>query len=100
MKPPKEIKVGGHRYKVVYNDPSIRYSDNLKGYHDPNYKIIKVDPGLPTESDKTEVLIHEVLHAINYVYLANEITEKELDALGQGVFQVLSDLGLEIDWKN
>jgi len=82
MKIPKEIKIGGHLYKIdiTKNEefPSCGRLDRSKG-------IISIKNSL-IQSEKEETLIHEIFHAIN-----NEINETLLESLAQQLYAVLKD---------
>ena len=73
MKIPKKIKVAGHYYKVIrickyYNSKRAR-----------------------AKSEVEETLLHEILHVVDKNYNNNSLTEKAINRLSNGLYQVLKD---------
>lgn len=83
---PDRIKIGGLNYKVSLVDPEI--IDNSMGSFNPALGEIQIRNDIRQEQ-KEATLLHEILHAIN-----NEMEEKEVEALAQALYQVLSDNNL------
>lgn len=62
---PKKIKILGHEYKVILNDDYITESGgNTRPYNSYTNKI-HICGKLP-ESAQHEVLMHEIIEALNY----------------------------------
>ena len=103
LKLPKTIKVGAHEYEVVYPH-RFQEVDGYLGLHDSNIRrimIAEVDwcGNTRKATDIYKTLLHEILHAIDNVYLKGRIgeegdEEKIIDSLADGLLQVLLDCGL------
>ena len=92
---PKEVKVGGFWYKVIYPYVFTERGD-LKAMVDPTRHEIRfaaVDTGGDeyTEESLTESFIHELLHCIDIIYNNDALGESAVERLGQGLYQVLTD---------
>ncbi len=92
MKIPKSIKVGGHTYKIVW-DEHLWHEENIHGQADYVNHTITLDPYGHSEMIAV-VFIHEVLHVIDKHFDNKALTEEEIDSLGEGLFQVFSDMGI------
>jgi len=95
MKIPKQIKVGGHTYKVIF---PYRFKErtDIYGQCDDALKNIKISQddgnGNPLSvSQKEQIFIHEVLHAVDWVYNAHKMDEETVQRLSEGLYQVLND---------
>jgi hypothetical protein len=103
MKLPETIKVGAHEYEVVFPH-RFQEVDGYLGLHDSNIRRIMIaevdwcgNDRKPTDVYKT--FIHEILHAVDNVYLKGRIgeegdEEKIIDSLAEGLLQVLLDCNL------
>ena len=99
IKLPKQLKIGGHTYKILYPYKFAERTD-LYGQCDGDVmeiRLMGVDGG-NNELPLTHVyqsLIHEVFHAIDRVIRRRLFTGKEgedtLDALAESVLQVIVD---------
>lgn len=86
MKILKEMKIGGHKFKIVQKE----LRSNLMGECDFNKNIISLQKDLP-QSQKEVTLIHEILHAINSEW-DNQINGHIfLESIAQQLYQVLND---------
>jgi len=97
MKLPNKVKIGGHWYKVVFPYRFIERVD-INGHTDSDILEIKIANGdgynqKLANSKVMELFFHEVLHAIDDVYNANQLEEATVKRLGQGLFQFLVDNG-------
>ena len=94
MQIPTEVKVGGHIYKVI-QDYKFQERLDIHGQCDQVMKEIRImttdNSGRFAQSKIEEIFIHELIHAINHVYNADELDEKTLQRLGEGFHQVLKD---------
>lgn len=81
--PPKQLKIGGHRYKIELVDPEDLEKDC--GQQNRARNTIKIRNDLP-QSQLEETLIHEVIHAIN-----GDLKEETVDFLSMAIYQVLKD---------
>jgi len=99
MKLPSKIKIGGHNYKIRY--PYIFDKDNLTGQYCPETDEIKIKQitlsgAIQSETSQILSFFHEILHAINGIYCMYNLgkecnTEDLIDALSEGIYQVLID---------
>ena len=95
MKIPKSIKVGGHTYEVVI-DKDLWHEENCHGIAIYASHIIRVDPyGHPEVV--AQAFLHEVLHVIDKHFDNKALTEDEIDSMAEGLFQVLSDMGITFE---
>lgn len=96
MKIPKSIKVGGHTYEIVFNDNLWMNEGNIGQSHHNTRQRIEIEPKLhPDQIGCT--FLHEVTHAINRVYNNNQLGESDVNAISEGIFQVLSDIGIKFE---
>ena len=95
---PSEIKVGGHIFRIVANR-------NL----DANGKRAEIDfkrlvISLNTEKKYSivqEGFIHEILHAVNQIFLNAQIESEDIiEPMAEGIWQVLEQLSIEFDFVN
>lgn len=103
MKLPKTVRVGAHEYDVVYPH-TFKEVDGYMGLHDGLIRQILIadkdfcgNKRKLTDIQKT--FLHEVLHAVDTVYLKGRIgeegdEEKIIDSLAEGLLQVLLDCGM------
>jgi len=96
IKVPKQIQVGGHWYKIVFD--KSQQPDGHAATTVWRKQRIEIDPALP-ESGKVESLGHEIIHIINQVYMHQDLREQDVDPLSEGLYQVFSQLDIELDWS-
>lgn len=97
MKRPENIIVGNRTYKVII-DPALQLREGLQGSCDHQKLVISLLPRLfPHQVD--ECLWHEVLHAVNAVYLNSKLSEEEIHNLGQGLSQVILNMRISFEWE-
>ena len=95
---PKSIPVGGRRYEVMVC-PKLLAEDDRHGVAEHILRHIRIASEL-SASCKEETFWHEVVEAINSVYLENnKIEHQQVSGIGQGVWQILQSLGIEIEWE-
>ena len=102
---PKTLKIGGHNFKIRY--PYIFDKDNLTGQYCPETDEIKIKQltlsgEAQAKSSQYICFLHEILHAINDIYCMNQLgrecnTEEIIDALAEGMYQVLVDNGYLVE---
>ncbi len=86
MKIPKQIKIGGHIYKVVLEPDILETSQgNSCGTRDRTKGTIAINSSL-IRTEQEAVLFHEILHTIN-----NEMNEEQIELFAQALYQVFSD---------
>jgi hypothetical protein len=108
MKIPKLIKVGGMLIKIFYpTEPKI-FKDEKGEDTQVDGKVIistgemhlanknetdswKKENNVYTEDYIGQVFMHEVLHAVDYVYNSDHLFEDEIERLSQGLYQVFKD---------
>jgi hypothetical protein len=95
IKIPKKIKVGGFDYKVFCRG---EFNANLEDTNDwgecsGRYREIRLTTNA-TPQQYRSTFIHETIHAVNQVYVNNELTEFQITLLTNGLFQVLEQLGV------
>ena len=95
MKIPNKIKVAGHWYKVKWDDKGLE-KEHLIGQTNNDFKEITLckyykSKRARVKSEIEETFLHEVLHAVNKNYNNDSLTEKSLNRLSQGLYQVLKD---------
>jgi len=94
VKIPKEIKVAGHEYKVTFKDKWLskkgivgRFDNDLKKiFLCKYYKTVK-----RAKSEIELTFLHEIIHAVDRHYNNNSLSEKAVDRLSNGLYQVLKD---------
>lgn len=95
IKLPKTIKIGGRNWSVKCPHT---FTDNANkwGFCDYGMQEIRLsDKCISGEKVHDEQLrlglIHEVLHAIDYVYNNDKLEEDVVDRIGEGLLQLLQD---------
>ncbi|MBU2052428.1 hypothetical protein KKH13_04465 [Patescibacteria group bacterium] len=92
---PDTVKIGGFDFKVVQDEATnveLRANSCWGDYSAPLKRIRLQTDTLPQEC--SHVFLHEVIHAINGVYLSYSLQEAEITGLSNGLFQVLDQLGV------
>lgn len=92
MKIPKSIRVGGFTYKVEFTDNLWR-SDGYKGCVCWHTRTITLDVNNDAQEQGYNFL-HEVTHAVDKHFNQDGLDEKEVSAIANGLYQVLSDMGI------
>ena len=87
MEIPKQVKIGGHIYKVEFQEQTD-LSENDCGQTVRTKGIIAIDRDL-IQSEKEVTFFHEVIHIIN-----GEIEEVECDFIAQTIYAFLKDNNL------
>lgn len=101
---PKEIQVGGHKFKVelvdglYVNSTANHTADCLIAGGSISIATRLADGGYKTIEEINSSLLHEIIETINIIYVADlgdgESKESRVEALSQGLLQVLSQLGV------
>ena len=84
MQLPKTLKIGAHKFKIKLERGGALGTD-CAGKCDYTKNTITIDADLE-DSQIVATLWHEIFHALN-----NELSEKDVDFLAQGVTQVVLD---------
>ena len=95
MKIPKKIKVAGHYYKVIWDDKGL-VKRHLIGDANNDFKEIRLckyynSKRARVKSEIEETLMHEIVHVVDKNYNNNSLSEKAVNRLSQGLYQVLKD---------
>uniref|UniRef100_A0A6M3ILT9 WLM domain-containing protein n=1 Tax=viral metagenome TaxID=1070528 RepID=A0A6M3ILT9_9ZZZZ len=105
MEIPKKIKIGGRNYNVLFPYNFMERGD-IKGQHDGDMEVLRIDSRdiysheLRPMSSVVVTLIHEVLHAIDYVtgHRVFSENEKACEGFSECLYQILVDNGwLELE---
>jgi len=95
MKFPESIQVGGYTVPVVWDNIFIKNRINGESQNSP-FKLITIDESI-ARNMQNETFWHEVLHQINCIYLDGILEENHIDALGNGLYQVMKGIGVEFE---
>ena len=95
MKIPNKIRIAGHDYKVKWDDKGL-VKERLIGDISNDFKEIRLckyykDKRARAQSEIERCLFHEILHGIDCHYNHDSLSEKAVDRLSNGLYQVLSD---------
>ena len=81
---PKQIKVGGEYLAIFEEDLEGRY-----GLYSGDQEVIKIEKSLPFKR-KIRILLHEILHHIDYVYGLN-ISHRAIYTLAYSLLSIIYD---------
>ena len=97
MNLPRHIQIGGHLYEVILTE-NINILDGCSGLHRPNTRQIIISAEVAPSNTATN-LYHEILHAINAIYISSSerLSESQVEGIAQGLTQVLPQLGLNTE---
>lgn len=93
---PKQLKVGGHIYKVLQNYHFAERTDKW-GQTDSGVHEVRIADGDGAKFSKSRIeqtFIHELLHTVDLVYHNGKLEEEDVAVLSEGLYQVLKDNGL------
>jgi hypothetical protein len=94
MKIPTEIRIAGHNYKVFFDDKYLA-KEGLFGQCDFVSQKIRLAKHAykkaRSKSDIERTFYHEIIHAIDGHYNSYALSEKVIDRLSNGLYQVLAD---------
>lgn len=100
MKIPKQLKIGGHIYKIkVVDGEDQKKGGSCWGKTFHHQKEIYIDESAAL-SQQEETFFHEILHCIDQVYNGQEFVkdgndgEATVSRLAEGLYQVLKDNNL------
>lgn len=86
---PKSVMVGGYNLKIEIVDRVDK--ENSYGMISLDKGLILIKSGLG--SSEWQVFFHEILHAIDQVYNRDTLSEKSIDQISHGLYQVVAQLG-------
>ena len=81
MRIPKELIIAGHTIKIEYKEGLVADGKECWGVYEDSKHTIFLRRGM----DKTrhqEILLHEILHVIEQVYVLSGLNEKNIKILG------------------
>lgn len=92
------VTIGGIAWRIVV-DHGLE-AEGLNGDISEDKALIRIKPRDP--SAMTITLVHEILHAINWVYCNSDIPHKVFNALAHGLIQSAKQLmpGCVIEWPD
>ena len=95
MKIPKKVRIAGHNYKILWDDKGLS-KKWLIGNMNNDFKEIRLckyykSSRARAKSEIEETFIHEIMHGIDKHYNNSSLSEKTLDRLSTGLYQVISD---------
>ncbi len=92
---PKTFKIGGFDYTFEVSPEHDRElnSNGNQGECSHTMRRIIVRSNL-TPQQVSETFLHECIHAVDGVYCNYKLTEDEVYQLGNGLFQILEQLGI------
>jgi hypothetical protein len=88
VKIPEKIKVGAHTYTVQRDWEDTQYV----GQADHAKLTIRLGKGEQSKMEAT--FLHELLHCVDTTYPGEKLLEKDIDRLGEGLYQTLNDAGM------
>ena len=94
---PESITIGGKTFEVRVDD-SETSARGRDGCCDPITESICIASHLPGPW-KSSTLIHEIMEAINTIWLADTMSHDDIDRLGEAFYQAMTSMGIEIDWS-
>lgn len=103
MRIPKQLKVGGQVYEVIYPYVFMERA-SIGGLADHVTNTIRIaalgDAGAPYAKENIEeAFIHELLHCVDVVYNNHGLDEVVVTRLAEGLYQVLKDNKLLVEEK-
>ena len=98
VKVPQVIQVGGRAFKIVMLSDLV-IKEGAAGRCVVRIGEIKVDTTCCPEAKQGNFL-HELVHAIDYVYCGDHLTEDTVSGLSEGWLQFLKQLGIELEFDS
>lgn len=90
MKIPKQLKVGGHKYKIVLRNDRLKNDGTTEaGGYSSFFNKIWIDISAPQDIQE-ETLFHEILEAIN-IKNDLELNHNQISTISEDFYQVLKD---------
>ena len=94
---PKSVQIGSRIYQIII-DPNLQLNEGLVGSCNHQRLVIELLPR-HYSSQVDEALWHEILHAINTVYLSSKLSEDDVSNMSEGLAQVLQGSGITFEWE-
>ncbi len=98
MKIPGSITVGGYSYTVDIGESAALDLESKIAFADHSnlLKRIRLN-SRATQQQMDNDFIHETLHAIGHVYFDDDLDERVVSGLANGLQQVLNQLGVHFE---
>lgn len=102
MNIPEKLKIGGHKYKVLF-PYHFKERIDVQAQNDTALNEIRINNvdqcGNIRESSNVDVsFLHEIIHTVDFIYcnrqienLGHEARERIVEGLSEGLYQVLHD---------
>ena len=96
IKVPKEIQIGGHTYKLYFNEMVEKDGHYATLLHDS--QEVWFCKGRP-QTQMVQTFLHEMVHIISRAYCVSRLEERDIDLLSEGLMQLLvSNFGITMNW--
>ena len=89
--------IGGHQITTEYNTGMV-VDHNNDGAWRPRLDQISVYPNEP-DIQKTQVWLHEVLHAVNDIWCDSSVEHRDIEAMSQALLQILPQIEAKVEWN-
>jgi hypothetical protein len=103
---PKSVKVGGHRYKVLF-PYGFKDRSDVRGLADHQLYEIRISDNdeagnMRPASAIQETFLHEILHCADNLCGHHVFNDKEgaIEGLSEALFQILRDNDLSSLWRD
>jgi len=95
---PAAIKIGGLNYKIEMNEVADRELDARREYGAAcsMLKRIRVRSNMDDQQFNLTFL-HELVHVIDDVYVGDELSERQIGRIANGLYQVFEQLGISFE---
>ncbi len=100
MKLPANVQIGGYTYTIDLSDQAANELESKAAFADHSnlLKRIRLN-SRATQQQMDNDFIHETLHAIGHVYFDDDLDEKVVSGLANGLQQVLGQMGIHFTLK-
>ena len=89
---PETIKIGGFDYSVCYDDDELTRRREWGHFWPLQRQLSLMKKASPQQLNCT--FIHELLHAVDDIYLADQLEEGIVFSLANGLHQIFEQLGI------
>ena len=86
---PKVLNICGHTIKIIYKKKLFHNGSECWGLYDTEKEIIYLKMGM-TRSQKSEIVLHEAIHAIEHINNIN-ISEQGVKNLSIGLLGLIKN---------
>lgn len=102
-----EVRMGAFSYKIVFSDKTMQIAD-VRAQVEHAEQVIRLSKhgthwttrAIPRSSTALlEMLLHEIIHVHNHLWLGGDLTEQQIEAMASGLAQSLLSLGIEPDFS-